>query len=258
MSGLLGRIAAQASGAAPAVRPRTRSRFEPSPGSAGGVQLVEVHEEISVRVPPTAPSAASPPARAPGSEKPPAIEPEGRRAAAQPSVAGHAGLPMWAPTPQRRVSERHVVDAASVLTPAPLAAPAPLSAGTALSGGAAPPTADPAATVRPAPRRVGMVGERRAEGDAAELPPLQRRRGLLVEPPARLPALRPEAAKTGDDRGVRSHDVAPQQPEIHVTIGRVEVRSPPPPAPARVPAPPPSPGLSLGDYLRGRADGSRR
>jgi hypothetical protein len=50
--------------------------------------------------------------------------------------------------------------------------------------------------------------------------------------------------------------LAPAEPVVQVTIGRIEVRAVQPSPPSRLRAPRPRPKLSLSDYLRER-DGGR-
>jgi hypothetical protein len=67
---------------------------------------------------------------------------------------------------------------------------------------------------------------------------------------------RPEGARPAAiDRPAR----APAPPDVHITIGRVEIRAVAAPSPARKPAPPAPPATveSLADYLA-RRDGARR
>lgn len=118
--------------------------------------------------------------------------------------------------------------------------------------------------VTPASERVTVVRER-----VTELAfPKSARRGQL-EPGSTLPATAVAAASAGAPgsrtrgEGVRSAGPAREsasdpEPDIHVTIGRIEVRGSGPAAP---PAPPPAPressALELATYLRERSEGQR-
>jgi hypothetical protein len=48
----------------------------------------------------------------------------------------------------------------------------------------------------------------------------------------------------------------PREPDVHVTIGRIEVRAMPEPKPTRT-EPRKGAPLSLDDYLKGRREGAR-
>jgi hypothetical protein len=77
-------------------------------------------------------------------------------------------------------------------------------------------------------------------------------RDELVPSPARQPALRPAVLQAATPAATPAAEPAP---DVHVTIGRIEVRAvPAPPAPAAVERRPPV--MTLEEYLRRRAGGS--
>lgn len=264
MTGLLGRLAAQAAGVPPLVRPRLRSRFEPEPGGGESGALEELQHDIDA----TPPRATAPEAALRAIESP-------ARAREHPDhVAGdRADAP-----PARRRSAQHAADDRAPRLPAGRiqasaktadAAVAPSSAGIEASESLRPaPTRPSAAAAAVAARGLtedidpttfeasGSPNRRPLEPSPAG--------GLLATPRIALAAppasSAPPAVRTRRD--ARASEPAPPPPEIHVTIGRIDVRAPASPAPhAPAPAPPsssPGLGLGLGDYLRQRSDGSRR
>lgn len=259
MTGLLGRLAAQAAGAQPLIRPRPRARYEPELGAGGPSDLVEVHQEIL-----PAARSAQPLAQTPQRIEPPALTPE--RTATGPGDRAAAREPE-----PRRPAERGT----DVLAPRPVAGEREAGeAGSKAIAASASDRRDTGPPTRPAagpkPREViAIVGSDSVGGPVAAAPAATTRtdrrtgkpeRGLLSTPEVALAPPPPWQPQSGvQRRDTRPQEPAPQ-PEIHVTIGRVEVRAPAGPAsPAPIPAPPaPSPGLGLGDYLRQRSEGSRR
>ena len=261
MTGLLGRLAAQAAGAQPAVRRHPRSRFEPDRLTGGASDIVELYRDVnapalvkrtpSVRAtPPTSTLVAEPAQTLPSvGDRRTTDVPEQRRSGDQTAVI-----------PPRRSppTERRADDAAPSRIPAP-----------PIDRGRAPARAEPAAG--PAPFRVAAAGAAvlRTEGVAAPRPPTRRLdhgrprpdQGLLTAPAVRL-APPPSTHRPASDE--RRHAPPVEEPapppEIHVSIGRIEVRATahPPAAVARPASPPASPGMALGDYLRERSEGRRR
>jgi hypothetical protein len=115
--------------------------------------------------------------------------------------------------------------------------------------------------------RVTIV-ERGAGNERREAPVLQPRTAVQPEvrrvevlrpapaPPEGRPA--PLAAPRGErEGGPREAGAPPPAPQIHVTIGRLEIRAAGQPAPAPRRAREPAAVMSLDDYLRQRASGSK-
>lgn len=254
MTGFLSRLAEQAAGAAPAVRPRPVARFEPDARLGGGVELVELHEEVTrpveyVRAPIDRSAARIEPRlqvpavpRAVPADASPAPPGPAHAEAAGPAASGGA-----------EVGAAKRADEPSV----PAARGDPEIAPPTRRPAAAPERSTPGIFEHSVPREIAD-GSRDTE-PAAVLP---REEGILVPPtavppPARAPGEAPQ--KVVSPRRDPRPDPEDDATEITINIGRVEVRPPPaPPAPAPAPAPARAPGLGLDDYLRQRASGSRR
>ena len=151
--------------------------------------------------------------------------------------------------PQRRRSTIHAAER-------PPAAPPPVQAG---------PSAESRATTRTHADPVLLVPS--AEADAEQPPstappparrggePAPRTNGPRTPPPSPLVAAQVAGRRASQPRRETRRD---EPPEVHVTIGRIEVRAvaPPAPAPTRRPLPQPVP-LSLDEYLEQRRSGRR-
>jgi hypothetical protein len=226
--GFLGRMAARATGAAPAVSPRLLSRFELGEGEAA-----DASEEVVGRTRARAPAAPppTPMVAAPVRISEPTVEPPRVRAAES--------------TPS--ATEPAAAQPPTVTTPVP---PPPSRAAQPLSL----PAIDLSRELVPAAEaaaRSEEVLDRRpvAPVIVAAIPVPQRADTLATLPPAA-------------DRPGAGEPVAPNAPDVvHISIGRVEVRAtvarPAPAAAAVQPANQPAEAaLSLGDYLRGKREPS--
>jgi hypothetical protein len=263
MTGFLSRLSERAAGAAPVVQPRPRSRFEPGPGAPQPSDLEERHEEVEVAspsVPPSAPpeserSREAAPARSGGGQAPERAE----RPARPETVDLRPGQPIAAGS-----------QASMPLADPPAAAPPP-------SPAPAPPVNGPAPAKRSAQlpfqgpasldaarveRASSSTDRRRGAADVRRAPEKRLPTDVVTRPviladipvPVDVPRLEAHLAR-------RYADAIPDdRSEIHVHIGRVEVRPPAPaaPPPASRPPSPFSPGTALGDYLGARGAGSRR
>jgi hypothetical protein len=261
VTGLLGRLAAQAVGVQPLVRPRPRSRFEPEPGASGPGDIVELEQEVVAASPP---AAQRPPEPSAAQAPPPAAA--RRRGQGPPERAARDALVGLRP------SDR-MIEVVTELVAAPAPEPAlPHGRRGADPSGGDPrpdPAAPPAAAAIERVEQITTTGAQhagepvagaRAAAAAPDRGAADFERGLLSPP---VEAFVPAHAASPRPAVVRREERAPEPapaPEIHVTIGRIEVRAPArPPSPAPAPAgPASSPGLGLGDYLRQRAEGSRR
>ena len=216
MTGYLARLAARAQGALPAAGSRPRSIFEGEAAPSGLPD--EVAEAGDERVPqPAAPRDAvfAEPGQASAGRE--ALPLQARRAAPRSTTIEAGGRPA---DPSRDAGEQH---------------PSLVSPSAERAAAAVPATSRPATPDR---REVAEVALSGALGAPAEAP---------REP---VPA-RPQATERSQPEPASA---APEPAVVHVSIGRVEVRTsmvnPAPPAPAARAAAPDQ-VLSLHDYLRG-------
>jgi len=250
MTGMLKRLAAQAAGVPPAVRPRPRSRFEPLPGAPPAPNPPELDEE-RVAVQPRAQPAGSPIARRDGGDPP-----HSTRAAPTPP-SPPASVPTVGPEVVRTPPARTDHPSGMPVVERPAAAGRPSAAVPER------PIVRPVEPERPLPPRVAdgvqaLASPTRA-ADSGLPTPVAPTPGALIGPPLRLPAA-PVLVSTGSERRPSAPVEQSSPPDIHVTIGRIDVRAPaPPPTVAAAPAATrEAPGLGLTDYLRERSDGRRR
>jgi hypothetical protein len=249
MTDYFAKLAARTLGLAPVVRPVVASPFEAEalPESlveAEATPAVKLVEQIPDRTP-------SPPARTP-------VEPEVAQPVRAPVTTEHHHQV------ETRFHEVQTIETAqpareSVSMPAPLVPPAPA------------PQSVPAAVVRESEtivehheRSHELYRERLTETHIvhettapSSLPPVERstiQQALPLESrvaatPARIPERRAALRQATQPRRHATRDETPAP--VHVTIGRVEVRTAPPPAPPRAPERRtlPSPKLPLDRYL---------
>lgn len=295
MSGFLDRLAARAVGAAPSLLPRVRTRFEPGTGVLAGEPRAQVEEE-GVEAPPRveaqSPAVAvrtfepAPPRR---SAPPPASPRPAPRSVVPKQEAARPARPEAAPAepapfpPRARRREEGWAESPPALRPS--APPAGLGddEDDEAAAGAGTLARDRGTKSSGKPRPAGPHASVRAEGEPAAPAPARLRRAALtglIEPaepaaPAEEPrALSPLPRRTrADDLPTvepdrhaplppsllvsSAVDDGPSETVIRVSIGRIDVRTPPPPAPEARPARSAGPRLSLAEYLE-RREGRRR
>ena len=239
------------------LRPRLASRFEPQAGGELGSQ-VEIEQASEAGPLPNGETSSSPAEQPPQSPSSvPVREPlEARRTPVpRANAAQDTGLrpkvePSSAPEPTRW-GER---------TREPLPARSEPARESARPTGVRGDTyaAAPKASVREPtrePARMASRPEAAAQGEDKAAPPLQTRAvSSAVKPlevhPRKAPSPRPRSVPAAQQKHAEAHSSAPSTPpDIHVTIGRVEVRAVVPPAPANTAAKP-APMLSLDEYLQ--------
>ncbi len=278
MSDYLGNLVARFSAPTAVIKPRLPSLFESS-RLFESILPAEVDREVQTVAPesslPRVDTLAVPPMtsmhadRIPGSvrSEPPSEKESSQRTPEFPEVA-----PVRRPLP--RTEEPAFAQPAAVQSERPMEAravvrpvfrekneptPAPIVAGT-VPVISSPPVVPPPLprTIRPVPRPVENVSGQIRESarleakiepsDFSRRPADSRAQAVTVRPAvAPLQNLSPKLLPS----------VASQAPEIHVTIGRVEVRASALPVASRVRRTD-SPVLNLQDYLRGRAQEGRR
>lgn len=239
VSDFLDRVATRAIGSASTLSPRLPSLFEPA--GHGGATVADASFEVQ---------AATPDEHAPIPALPNGRRPEGRAATPQAPEPALAQRPALEPPTQAALREGSV----AVGDPQPSAASARLRE-------PAPEPATPRVTKRfgrtPAgelqPPPTHVVRERIVDAPVREdrlgvlLPPSQPVFATRHDPEARPanPARQPASASLADASPMA------QEPVVHVSIGRLEVRAGPAgsPTPRRQEAPRPS---TLDDYLRQR------
>jgi len=232
----LERLAMKAAGAGMQVRPRSRSRFEP-PAAAGNAESGEDLEVPRVagenrRILLQAALPSNPPERTETRTMAPA---ENGRAVKKRITDRDDGRPI-AIHPDAKWSARGEVRATD-RGGAPSEAVSPL----APRSGTASPALTPSAPQSPAPRR---------ETAAAFAEPPLARGGALRVPETGVASIAP-GTRAADD--VPRSDLERVSRQVHVTIGRVEVRAVMPEAAVRQPTlPRPPTALSLDEYLRKR------
>ncbi|MEV6954442.1 hypothetical protein [Streptomyces sp. NPDC051183] len=185
------------------------------------------------------------------------------------------------PAPQPRAGADRAGGGAD-RAPAPAAVPyVPAPAGEGPGRGTGRPEHDsPPDAHRPASRRAGAGPARGPGGEAAASPapraaapgrpaearlpaPAPERPLRAAVPPVDPPPRAPLEARAGLAQRSRGPAAAPapQETTVHITIGRLEIRSGPPRAAAAEPAatrrPPREPAVPLEDYLRRRSGGAR-
>lgn len=235
MSGYLTNLLARSRGSAEVMRPRIASLFEPVEAAA------EATGQASAELP--------------------APERDEEAAASQTRIAMleiPREVPLERPTLQAPVAiEQRLAPQKLESTPPSEAAappraqaPSPPPAPQALPPKLEPPQpqkpepqAKPLPAVSPGREKVGVVKEVLAPPPPDPIAPRQ----APLTPPARRPRLQPIA---------NAQKAPPAEPEVHVTIGRLEVRAvtePPPRKKERAP----STVMSLSDYLKSRAGGGQ-
>jgi hypothetical protein len=267
------------------LRPRSMLRFEPASSTAwqtGGEPMLDetVQDSLAGEPGPATPSfftpsdpmhapSPGPISAAPSIETPPIVTQV--RAAALP--LRNSSLALAADQRQRiadrtevpvvRIEEHHTETIREIIRDAPLKAPRPAAAVEPPSDGASPSKPMPQKSIAPlrdpplTPEHRVPAAERRQTPRGVPLIPRQ--------PAAARPAPQPVPASPSDQRTSsapprivveRSTPSDSAAGEVHVTIGRIEVRAVPAPAPA---APRPKPAtpavMSLDQYLRRRAGG---
>jgi hypothetical protein len=263
MSDFLSSLVDRALSRADVIERRRPSLFEPlggggqlhspAPGSLGFYDNEQAGEEpLAVAEAPAAPPA---PASTPRTRRSESVEPPhsfSRIASAQ-SEPGGLTHPI-PPAPPRLVETKFEREAEKPARqsrlgprhqePAALELPAPAPAANAVSRGRA----------RPEQKRENESGDRRLREDhsiSVSAKPPTTPVSPLPQPAARAPAL---PVRISPAIALKT---AAQEPTIHVTIGRVEIRATTAsPAPSR-PARPAAPKLNLEDYLRSRAGGGK-
>ncbi len=270
MSDFLSRLVQRTLEPAKTVRPRTRSLFEPVPTSAPQMHVAPEHlDEIETSPSPVAPpNLRARPAREPGAEPLPSREEraepargemrrEGERAEIETVVRQPVIREERAPRFEPIVGRRATREAVSFADASVEEQPPPRRHGTradALEG-----SDDDASPTRSAPS-IEPVSPRVRRAEEAVLIARAPVVPVAPQPFASTPRNAEPAApvRAFARRGVEPHEhPAASEPEIHVTIGRVEVRA--------VPAEPASskPGhdrprvMTLDEYLQRRAEGMR-
>ena len=176
--------------------------------------------------------------------------------------------PADAQTPPPRLQRAHPAPAEAVpAVQRTVLHPVPVTAAQPGTGAAAParhaPPRDPMPPAQPNPPAAKVDGasaparrEAVARGEPA-VPPARPRAAASATPAATRPAIAPPIANPLSPRTVaaRAQAAEPPRPVIHVTIDRIDVRTPAAPARAPAPAKPraAAPSVSLADYLRGSA-----
>ena len=244
MTGVLARLVARATGqAAPGLRPRPRSRFE----QAAGAGFSELAFESVARAPPAAPREDLPgqPQRRPEPPSAAPFEPE-RRAAPPSGAAATERRPAPPPAGEPLSAPRPFARPAPAAEDRPAAPPAEVPHPAAPAGTAPPARIPPREAAAPEP----AASQRRPPAPLLEPEPLAPARRL--EPPANGPAARTAAPRPGAARAT----AAAEAPEIHIEIGRIELRlDPPRPERSARPARPRPAAPSLAAYLRGERGG---
>ncbi|MFI0408202.1 hypothetical protein [Actinomadura sp. 3N508] len=229
MADVFTRLARRAIGDEPGFRPKLPARFEPTASFAGFATHDTGHPDADFagsRRPEDSAGAGPQTAAGPPGQAPPL--PRAERAATPPPADAAPRVSTPSPAQARPPDTRAVPP-----PPEKLAEP---------SRAADEPVRPPAAPDGVRPRAQGEP--RRGRSGAGDP---HRVRPVPPEPDIALPPRRPPAAPAGS-----------AEPDVHISIGRVEVRTVPVPPERPAPAPaapppaaPPAPGLSLADYLRG-------
>lgn len=247
MSDYLHQLVARAQGLPGSLRPRPRSVYETSAWQVfASASAAESAAPLPVPSTPPAPSAAAHPApanrrRTAPPPAPVSVAPAGGRTASNPALSHRSGEEALttAPAPARTQpfapaslgpQRAELLPASRPSTPADMAPPSP-----APQRASPDPTSTPSRTAAEAVFKLETAPAFAAQ--AAHAPQ------LLVSPASAL---------QGTERGPA------QAPTVRVSIGRVELRAEfrAPPAPAR-PVARTAPRLSLEDYMRTRAEGTR-
>lgn len=268
MSDFFSRIASRAAGARPArIVPRVAPLFEPAPqeaaaplGDAGAEAPVAAPRpspplERRTSAPPIASITVEDEVASPAAVRAPARSPMAPllpRSDVPPRMLSAAPAPLTrVPTPEAPLMER-THDDARPTAPAVDASPEPSSPPAPSSGRVAPPP------------RTDLMTALRAAARALAQPPIARPTAVSdgqdadeatpAAAPRRAPAAVLDSATppshddgaTGDAR-LAAPAARPAPPDVHIHIGRVDVRAATPPPPARRP----QARLGLEDYLRG-------
>jgi hypothetical protein len=226
MSGSLARLVLRAQGRLPVAEPLLPSRYAPA-GPAEPPAAAEPGWPDPAIVPAQPPSPSPPAATVPplAPARPPSPRPETEDAPAPPAPVVTSASIRPAPSPPPTPFEERPIRVEAV-RPAPAIAPASTR----------PDGREPAPATASAPPQT--AGERYS-AERAEPPFVVARRTTLASPPTE--------ART--DRAIRA---AMRAPDVHISIGRVEVHAAPaPPAPVRR-GPARQPARSLADYLTRR------
>jgi hypothetical protein len=283
MTGYLRALGALAVGAAPTLRPRPRSRFEPArlDGELLGemdVERVAPAPRATRRYPEPVPGWSEPaprplpagtapeprhvpepiPSLAPSSASPGSTLPDVTPLVPALRASGHRGVE---PPSSATSTTRAVTPSAPAATPAPSVplTPAPVAESVPVTPVSPRPEAPPQQEPSPAPARTEppepvvvtrqvverVVREVEREPSRETPRPVQRRPEPVVVRPRRAVAETRAAVP-------RRTEPAPA-PVIHVSVGRVEVRAvrPAPPAPPPEPSRTPASGPALDEYLAG-------
>ncbi|HET7536468.1 MAG TPA: hypothetical protein VFJ90_08445 [Candidatus Didemnitutus sp.] len=276
MNNVFANLAARARATEPVIRPNLVSRFEPAPHASN--EPTETAVEIDAPHPASRPTVESAPPPPPLSVTHPTPPPMLARDASIVRSAEPPPPPLHA---ARENPEEKVVTPVSPATPVIVAAaptptlpvatpPAAAPVVTSIvSSAPVPPTLAPVATVRvekpeaptpsaavrsaPAAPAVTAPARELRPSHAGEPPTLPR----FASPPMFVSRDMSPAARQAKSEAVTAPVVA--APEVHVTIGRLEIRAVVPPAPApREVAATPAARISLDDYLRNSAKGGAR
>jgi hypothetical protein len=277
MNDFLGQIVARTLGQTPSVTPRLATVFEPAqPQRLRG--LIEERQEVLADSP--RPSTPPPPTPEPG---PPARSvdtvrvrqafeekaetAESRKAFEVPASVAHEIPPPPAPVAQPLSSPGSLVERTTSIAPAaqPLSSPQPVverARSIVHVEKAEPPRAvapvfveriklQPPAVEVPPPREKNLEPSVEVRIDSPKRVP------TAVSPPAPIrPKIIPARTESALPISKHPEPTHEEPPEIHVTIGRIDVRAivSPPPVPARTTEPKRIPPLSLDDYFKRRTE----
>lgn len=169
------------------------------------------------------------------------------------SSASDSRVAPSAASPDQQSATRPAARAAAFEAPAPLLAPLPAGRLPRLSGSERSEDFRADRDVRQPPQEI--LPEKTRQPDEARLAAFAQRQ--RVEPPRPEPLLRSAmAARPANPAPHLPKNRPPQEPDIHVNIGRIEIIAATP-QPPRVPSPGRNPATSLADYLSGQNGRSR-
>jgi len=239
MSGSLARLVQRAQGRLPVAEPLLPSRYAAAGSPAGPLEEIGAEPVLQSSPGPPEP-ATSTSTRAP-----------------EPTVPTEPSHPRPAPIGARDTDAEASGPSPVAKQAAPNAVVGPRSAPVARSGGepTEPPSrlisaaTEPVRAAQPAPPDVVSVSPRPAELSAGPAPPNQDRRPS----PGVSPFLAREAALAAGRAAIVQRSTSPAPaPDVHISIGRLEVHAAPAAraTPSRVPAR--HPAVSLADYLARR------